>query len=227
MMRVAVSWSGGKESCLACYRAILKRFEIVYLLNMAVKKGKKFTVHGLNPAIIEAQSKALKIPLIQKQVTWDTYEREFKKTVRELKRLGIEGMVFGDIYIQAHRNWVENRCNEIGIKPILPLWGENPGNLVSEFINAGFKAIVVCVRADVLGKEWLGRKVDEFFVEDLRKLGGVVDLCGELGEYHTLVIDGPIFKRKLEILESKVIPLVSSGWRYWVLDVRKWRVVEK
>ena len=213
-MKVICSWSGGKDSCLACYRAMQDGLTVSYLLNMAVD-GKS---HGLDRGLILAQSQAMGIPLAQRVVTWDTYTDGFKKSVGELKEKGIEGMVFGDIDLQEHRDWVENTCAELDVKPFLPLWKQERSELLTEFISAGFKAVVVCVKSDVLGREWLGRRVDEEFVRDLGHLG--IDLCGEAGEYHTFVVDGPIFNKRIELLESRELERKDK----WILDILEYKL---
>lgn len=210
-MKVMISWSGGKDSCLACYEALQDGFDVSYLLNMAVD-GRS---HGLDRGLIEAQSQAMGISLVQRVVSWSTYEDEFKKVVRELKEKGVEGGIFGDIDLQEHRDWVENTCAEVGIKAFLPLWKRERGELIDEFISAGFEAVVVCVRADVLDRRWLGRRIDKKFVRELSKEN--VDLCGEAGEYHTFVVDGPIFKKRIKILETGE---VERGGK-WFLDIRR------
>lgn len=216
-MKVMISWSGGKDSCLACYKAMEDGFDVSYLLNMAVD-GRS---HGLDRTLVEAQSQVMGIPLVQRVVTWDTYEIEFKKAVRELKKNGVEGGVFGDIDLQEHRDWVEKTCAELNIKAFLPLWKQERAELLNEFISAGFEAIVVCVKSDVLERRWLGRKVDKKFVDELSNVG--VDLCGEAGEYHTFVVDGPIFRRRIEILES----MEEERDGKWFLDMRGYRLNEK
>jgi uncharacterized protein (TIGR00290 family) len=222
MSRVVASWSGGKESCLACYKAIKDGFEVSYLLNFISKDGRCIS-HGIRSELIAAQSRAIEIPIIQRVATWDTYEREFKIAIRELKKKGVSGAVFGDIYLQEHKDWVERVCNELEIKPIEPLWGCKPEQLLSSFIDEGFEAIVVMVRADLLSEKWLGRVVDKNFIDDLRKLKAKVDFCGEMGEYHTLVTNGPLFKRRLRILESK--RALKNG--YWLLDISKHELLAK
>lgn len=221
MSLVVASWSGGKESCFACYKAILDGFEVSHLLNLVSPEG-RCRSHGLRSELIAAQSRALEIPIIQREATWDTYETEFKIAIHELKKIGVSGAVFGDIYIQEHKDWVERICKELEIQPIEPLWGGKPEQILNDFIDAGFEAIVVRVKADLLSEKWLERKVDRSFVDDLRKLKGKVDFCGELGEYHTFVTNGPLFKRRLKILDSKRV--LKNG--YWLLDISKYEMVE-
>ncbi len=218
-MKVVASWSGGKESCLACYKAISAGFEVSHLLNMISEDGSRSRSHGVDSKLIAAQSQAIDIPIIQRGTTWDTYEREFKKAIHDLKQMGVTGGVFGDIYVQEHKDWVDRICKELDIKPIMPLWDRNTRDILTEFIDLGFKAIVVRVKADLLGEEWLGRKIDGSFLNELSKMGKV-DPCGELGEYHTFVNDGPLFKQPIKILESS--KALKDG--HWSLDISKWEI---
>lgn len=222
MSRVVALWSGGKESCFACYKAILDGFEISRLLNFIDKEG-RCRSHGLNSELIVAQSRAIEIPIVQRVATWDTYEQKFKIVICELKKTGLSGAVFGDIYLQEHKDWVDRVCGELEIQPIEPLWGGEPEQILNDFIDEGFEAVVVMVKADLLGEEWLGRKVDRSFVDDLRKLKGKVDFCGELGEYHTFVTNGPLFKRRIKILDSQRV--LKNG--YWLQDISKYEILTK
>lgn len=217
-MSMFVSWSGGKESCLACYKAMQAGSTISHLLNFVDEAGRRSRSHGLRVELLRAQSEALGIPILQKPTTWETYELEFKKSVSELKRAGVEGGIFGDIDLQVHREWVERVCGEIGIKCILPLWCMKREEILDEFISAGFEAIVVAVKADLLGVEWLGCKVNGEFLRELRQQN--IDLCGEGGEYHTFVVDGPIFKKRINIVES--IKMLWNG--RWILDIIKYEL---
>jgi uncharacterized protein (TIGR00290 family) len=227
MTRVVASWSGGKDSCLACYKAMLDGFEVSHLINFISKDGRCMS-HGLDPKLILAQSQAIGIPTIQREVTWDTYEEGFKTVMKELKQIGVKGAVFGDIDISEHLDWVIRVCNEVGILYMEPLWHLDRVQILKEFINAGFEAIIVNAKADIFGEEWLGRKVDESFIEDLRRLHSKYsfDICGEMGEYHTLVIDGPIFKRRIKISDSRRV-LKNGYWKYWLLDISRYYIEEK
>lgn len=215
-MKVFVSWSGGKETSLSCYRAMqIQDIKVTYLLNMVSEDGKHSRSHGINSQFLKLQAKAIGIPLVQKKTTWKTYEEEFKKAVRDLKREGIEAGVFGDIDLQEHRDWVERVCKEIEIEPILPLWKGKREDLLKEFIQAGFKAVVVATNTDFLGKEWLGREIDKEFIEDLSPFKNI-DLCGEKGEYHTFVYDGPIFKKSVDFtIEKKILKD-----KHWFLNLK-------
>jgi len=221
-MQVAVSWSGGKESCLACHRAVSDGFKVSHLLNLASKDGRSMS-HGIDRKLMCTQSQAVGIPLVQKEVTWETYEQGFKNAVGELKKVGVEGVVFGDIgEVPGHGDWTHRVCGELAVRPITPLWGLDPKKILTKFIGEGFEAVVVSAKADLLGKEWLGRRIDRGFVRDiLEKIG--VDPCGEFGEYHTLVIDGPMFRRRLEII--RVNEVLKDG--YWFLDISGFEAVDK
>ncbi|MDI6688954.1 MAG: diphthine--ammonia ligase [Actinomycetota bacterium] len=208
-MKVFTSWSGGKETSLSCYKVMQKQdVKVAYLLNMISKDGKHSRSHGVSSTLLRLQARAIGIPIVQRKIAWENYEEEFKKAMSDFKKEDIRAGVFGDIDLQEHREWVERVCKEIGIRPILPLWKERREELLEEFIQVGFKAIVVATNADFLGKEWLGREINKGFIEELKALGNI-DLCGEKGEYHTFVYAGPIFKNPVgftvgeKVLEGK------------------------
>jgi uncharacterized protein (TIGR00290 family) len=154
--------------------------------------------------VLKAQAEAMGIPIVQRQATWGGYEEEFKKSLAVFKKEVVQTGVFGDIDVQEHRDWVERVCSESGLNAILPLWQRSRESLMDEFISLGFKAIVVTVKFECLGSEWLGRQLDRQFVEDIKRLPQV-DLCGENGEYHTFVYDGPIFKRPVNFIAGEKI----------------------
>lgn len=210
-LRAFCCWSGGKESSLSCYKIMENQnIEIAYLLNMISEDGKHSRSHGINSNLLRLQAESIGIPIFQKKTTRETYEEEFKKAVLDLKEENVHVGIFGDIDLQEHRDWVEMLCNDLRIKPILPLWGRKREELLVEFINSGFKAVVIATQADFLGKEWLGRQIDRGFVEEL-KTNENIDLCGEKGEYHTFVHDGPIFKKPVEFIAGKRI-LKNNHW---------------
>jgi len=216
------SWSGGKDSCLACYRALNKGVNVGYLLNFISRDSKRGCFHGIESRVLNRQAELIGIPLVQEEVSPDMekYENEFKAAVGKLMQKGPRAMVFGDIYLDEHRSWVERVCQEIKIRPIEPLWGFPAKKLMEEFIDYGFKAVIVSCKADVMGEHFLGRQIDRPLISELEKLG--VCPCGENGEFHTLVVDGPIFKQPLEILESR--PVLKEGfWKHWFLDIVKFR----
>ena len=218
MPSVFVSWSGGKDSCLACHRAVANGLKVCYLANTVTEDGQRSRSHGISAEVLRVQAQAIGVPLVQCPTSWENYEAEFKRMLRALKQEGVEGGVFGDIDFNEHRQWVERVCREVGLTPHLPLWGENQERILGEFIALGFESVVVAARADLFGEEVLGRKVDLDFVKYLDKLSEKKSItpCGEAGEYHTLVIDGPLFKKRLEITEASKVLRDEN----WFLEIR-------
>lgn len=207
-----VSWSGGKDSCLAFYQALSQGYQVSHLVNFISEKHQRVRFHGTEAKLIQLQAEAIGIPLLQAKTKDDDYEPAFKKAVKSLLPSGITGMIFGDIYTQGHRDWVERVCKELSIKALEPLWGQDPGKILREFVNAGFEAIVISANAGLIDKKWVGQGLGKKFLKYLKD--HKIDLCGEQGEYHTLVINGPIFKKKIKITKSK--PILRDG--YWFLD---------
>ncbi|MFC1903191.1 diphthine--ammonia ligase, partial [Chloroflexota bacterium] len=207
----------GKDSCLACYRAIVSGLEVRCLANMITEDGKRSWSHGQSPELLQVQSQAIGIPLVQQRTTGDNYEAEFKNMLLALKREGIDGGVFGDIDFEEHRQWIERVCQEGNIAPHLPLWGESQDRIMRDLIELGFEAVVVATKADLLGEEWVGRKVDLYFISHLEELAKTKDItpCGEAGEYHTFVVNGPLFKQRIEILEAKKV----MRDEHWFLEI--------
>jgi len=221
-MILASSWSGGKDSCLAAYKAIKNGDEVKCLLNFTSNQSKRCCFHGIEANLLGLQAERIGIPLIQKEMSEDMgeYELEFKASVLELKTKGIQGMVFGDVYLDEHKNWVERVCKDLEIATVEPLWKVPSRKVFEEFIELGFKAIVVSCKADLFGKDFVGRYLDGELLSELEIKK--ICPCGENGEFHTLVIDGPMFKRGIEIVESE--PVLREGfWRHWFLDIKRYR----
>ncbi len=206
------SWSGGKDSCFACYQAIGEGYNVSHLLNFISKEYKRVSFHGTEARLIQLQAKAIGIPLLQKETTWNGYEQEFKDAVRSLIPNDVKGMVFGDMYLQEHKDWVERVCRELGIEAIEPLWGQDPERVLLDFIDAGFEATIVSAKSDLFDDKWMGQKVGREFLSHLKD--NSIDLCGENGEYHTFVTDGPMFQKRIKITKSQ--PIARDG--YWLLD---------
>jgi uncharacterized protein (TIGR00290 family) len=205
MTKAFASWSGGKDCCLALYRAKNSGLDICYLFNMISEDKERSRSHGIRAAVIKKQAEALGISIMQQPTTDDEYEAVFVKALQKFRQQGIEVGVFGDIDFEPHREWNERVCRPAGISPQLPLWQQDQTKLLHEFITAGFKSVVIAVKADLLGKEFLGRIVDKQFIADIAALNKGITPCGEAGEFHTLVIDGPIFKKRLDITKSQIV----------------------
>lgn len=218
-MSYLASWSGGKDGCFACYEAMRQGHQITHLVNFITQGHNRVRFHGTDTKLVQLQSQAIGIPLLQKETAWNRYEQEFKKAVRSLIPKGITGMVFGDIYLQEHLDWVERVCGDIGIEAVLPLWGRNTKEIVADFIDNGFEAVIVSAKSDLIDREWMGRNVDMDFINYLSERD--IDPCGENGEYHTLVVNGPIFKSRIEIEQGKVVQRNN----HWLLDTSQYRLV--
>ncbi len=217
MHQVFTSWSGDKDSCLACYQAVNSRLKVRYLLNMVTEDGRRSWTHGQSVELLQSQSQAIGIPLIQRQTTMANYEAEFKDALLSLKQKGVTGGVFGDIDLEEHRHWIERICGEVALTPHLPLWGQAQEKILGSFVTSGFEAVVVVTKADLFGEEWLGQKIDLDFLSylsELRQRYGI-QLCSEAGEYHTFVTDGPLFDQRIEILETNTV--LREG--YWSLEI--------
>jgi len=214
------SWSGGKDCCLACYKARQSGYRITRLLNFVSRESGRCCFHGIDPDLIRLQSRRIGIPLKQVKMSADMkeYENEFKSAVSKFR--GIQTVIFGDIYLDMHKQWVERVCGEIRVQAVEPLWNSAPAVLMEEFISLGFRAIVISCQADKLGKEIIGRFIDRDLLRELNARS--ICACGENGEFHTLVVDGPMFAKGIEILESE--PVLKEGfWKHWVLNIKRYR----
>ncbi len=220
--RAFVSWSGGKDSCLALYRALAQGWQVPYLLTMVSREYNRSGAHGVEAAVMQAQAECLGLPMVQRLFERDTYEAEFKSAIAQFKHEGVEAVVTGDLYLDEHRQWIDRVCRETGIGPVRPLWEQPLPGLFQEFVEAGFRAVVVSADATLMGEGWVGRWLDDSFKSDLLA-SGKVDLMGELGEYHTLVVDGPMFRKRLDIQETGSV--LRDG--RWFLDIRRYGLVDK
>lgn len=201
---IACSWSGGKDCCLALSRLALQGHHPAALVTMFTESGDRTRSHGLPREVIEAQALAIGCPLISANATWAGYEAGFGECLAQVKALGIEKVVFGDIDLEDHRLWEERVCNDAGLTALLPLWQAERMALMEEWWSAGFAATIVAVRQGVLPQTLLGRTLDRQAVELVVAEGA--DACGEKGEYHTLATVGPLFREpiRIELLEQVV-----------------------
>jgi diphthine-ammonia ligase len=210
-MKIVAAWSGGKDSCFACYKAIQEGHEVSNLLIM-MSDPSISNFHMIRSDMLDAQSQAIGIPIAKWTTSPDTYEQEFKKALLQMKAKGVGGIVTGDVFdVALHEaGWLDRICKEVGLTPVRPLWHRDTQQILEEFINAGFKATLVRVITNLLSMDWLGREINKKFLDDLLKLG-TVDPCGENGEFHTFVTDGPLFKKRIEILESEKVKLNGNA----------------
>jgi len=222
MMKAFVSWSGGKDAALSCWRA-RKRYRVTHLLSMMGEDELFSRSHHIRADVLKLQGEAMGLPVVQTGSTWETYEERFKDALSGLKKSGVRVGIFGDIDLEEHRQWVERVTRESGMEAVLPLWGEVVReSLMDELITVGFEAVVVAVRTDLLGVEWLGRRIDIDFMKDISQVAGV-DICGEGGEYHTLILSGPLFAKRIRIGRFQI----ATHDRYSFLDIQDCELTEK
>lgn len=167
--------------------------------------------HAVSLEVMRAQAASLNLKLVSPSASWQDYEQVFIEELKKLKAQNIEAAIFGDIDLQAHRDWEEKVCAAARIEAVLPLWNENRLDLVNEFLASGFRSVVICVNEKYLPKEFCGRVFDENFVRDLPD---GVDACGENGEFHTFVFDGASFKNPVPYKIDEIYhhqPVFPSG----------------
>lgn len=197
-----MSWSGGKDSCLALWRARQAGLAVPLLITAMDESGARARSHGVPPALLQAQAASLGARMQFYQASWASYEEKFIAMLRAAAADGVTQAIFGDIDLEAHRAWEEKVCAAAGLQALLPLWGEPRLRLVDEFIAAGFKAVVVCVNAKYLPAAFCGREFDAAFLADLPP---GVDACGENGEFHTFVYDGPAFSAPVALRRTRIL----------------------
>jgi len=196
-MNFLCSWSGGKDSCYAFYKALQLGYKPKVLLNVMNEKGEISRSHGISKDILLAQAKSSNIPIHFFNSSWNEYESNFIKHLKLLtQNYKVTHAVYGDIDIIQHKQWEEKVSNAANIKAILPLWQQNRKQLVLDMINDGIEAIIVSCNQQ-LGADFLGRTIDKNIIEEFEALN--VDACGENGEYHTLVTNALFFKHKLNV----------------------------
>ncbi|MBS1879643.1 MAG: diphthine--ammonia ligase [Actinobacteria bacterium] len=192
------SWSGGKDSAWALHQAARAGASPRLLLSMMVEGGERSRSHGVSREVLAAQAAALGIPIRFGAASWTGYEEEFHRLlVTEAVAAGTTVGIFGDIDLQEHRAWVERVCGEAGVRACLPLWQRDRRAVVDELLGAGLEAVIVAVRDGVLPTNLLGRTLDPELVAEIERHGA--DAAGESGEYHSLVVNGPLFQRRLEV----------------------------
>ena len=201
-MKVAALWTGGKDSALACYKAIKDGHEVAHLVTFLWQTPS--SAHDLD--LIRLQSEALGIPFLWFKLEKPYFEA-YKEAMKTLeKEYGIQAIVTGDIsYVDNfHGNWIDSVCEGTGIKVIKPLWGLNRSEILNELLSRGFKVIFTCVKQPWFSESWLGRTIDKQSVQELGQLNERygMDMCGEIGEYHTMTLDAPLFKHPIEISQS-------------------------
>ena len=205
--KVVVAWSGGKDSALALYE-ILKtnRYEVLELLTTVTQDYDRISIHGVRRVLLEQQARSLGFPLekmfVSKGVSDAEYESILLKSLNGHRISGVFSVVFGDIFLEDVRKHREGILSKVGVKGIFPLWKRDTRQLARTFIDLGFKAVITCVDSNFLGKDYAGRLFDERFLSDLPPN---VDPCGENGEFHSFVYDGPMFSERIPFTKGEVV----------------------
>lgn len=206
------SWSGGKDSCFAFMQAA-KNMTPVVLLNMMNESDRVSRSHAIPKNILQRQAEMLNLPIITRPAGWEEYERIFIGALREIKsKFRVHAGVFGDIDLQPHRDWEEKVCGAVDLEAMLPLWQQDRKELVYAMIDDGIEAYIVSCN-ETMGENFLGRRITKSLIEELEALG--VDACGENGEYHTLVVNCPMFAKPLAVEFGVKI----HHKKYWFIEM--------
>jgi predicted ATP pyrophosphatase (TIGR00289 family) len=212
-MRVAVLATGGKDSALALYRVLKMGYEVKCLACMIPMREDSWMFHYPNIRLVELFAEAVGIPLVKAE-TLAVKEREVEDLKRLIQGLDVDAVVSGAIASTYQKSRTEKICKQLGLECIAPLWHENPLNILKEIVDLKFDVIVTGVYAYGFSEKWLGRKIDDIAIKTLielnRRYG--VSLVGEGGEYETLVLDAPFFKRRMKIIEAEKIWKNQSGY---------------
>ncbi len=207
MEKVLFSWSGGKDCAMALHEFSKKSgCAVAALLTTFNSDFDRVSMHGVRRQLLEQQAASagflLEKVFISSNATCEAYQLEMKKTLEKYETQGVRSVVFGDIFLEDLRKFREENLSTIGLKGIFPLWKKNTVCLAREFIDAGFKAVITCVDSHALSKEFVGREFDKQFLSEL-PFG--VDCCGENGEFHSFVYDGPIFRNPISFRKGEIV----------------------
>lgn len=213
--KFVMSYSCGKDSTLALHKMIDRGCMPIGLIVMINEKMGRSFFHGATLNMLKEYEKALDIPVKTVFSSGEDYHLLMEKALEEFKGAGAELACFGDIDIEGNRRWSEERCEKAGIEPVFPLWHADRRNNVSEVISLGYKCLIKSINNKLLPKSLLGRLLDEEALEVMEQRG--IDVCGENGEYHTLTVDGPVFKRPVAYETGQLIDFGD----YSVIDVDK------
>ena len=210
---IVCSWSGGKDSCFALMQAIEQGFVPKVLLNVLNEEGKISRSHGIPKHILQQQANAIGLPIQLISSSWQNYEVNFVAALQQLtSTYQLTHAIFGDIDLQAHKDWEEMVCTKANLQAILPLWQQDRKALVLQMFAAGIETIIVSCN-ETMGEYFLGKTLTPTVIDELEKLG--IDACGENGEYHTLVLNCPLFTKRIEVTVGEKI--IHEG--YWFLKM--------
>ncbi len=219
-------WSGGKDSMLALYYLLKeKKYRVTRLVTNFSKVTKRVTMHGVQSDLMKRQAESLSLPLDFVFYDAAEYNEVIGSKFREIEKEGVTKIGYGDIFLEDLKKYRDEQLEENGLSGVYPLWRKDSNFLVNEFIELGFKAIVVCVNGELLDESFVGRILDKSFVADLPPN---IDPCGENGEFHTYVYDGPIFNKPIKFTKGAIISQVypnpistdEFGVKFWFCDLK-------
>jgi predicted ATP pyrophosphatase (TIGR00289 family) len=224
VMKVAVLCSGGKDSAFALWLAVDQGHKIDKLVAMIPKREDSWMFHRPNIHLIDLFAECAGLPLMKVETSGER-ETELEDLERALRKLDVEGVFSGAIASNYQKSRIDRICDKLGLMHIAPLWGRDPTELLCEMVGAGFEAVITSVAAEGFDEKWLGKKIDEKCVEDLVKLHEKfrINVCGEGGEYESLILDAPFFEKRIELVETQRMWKGTSGY----LLVKRAEVVEK
>ena len=207
MEKVLLSWSGGKDSVLSLYELQKPgKYEVAGLLTTITAKYDRICIHGVRRKLLLEQASKINLPIeeifLPENSSNDFYEAAMRSVLERKKTEGVKSVVFGDVFLEDLREYREKKLGQIGFKGIFPLWKRDTAELARTFIENGFKAIVTCVDTRCLGGNFVGRKYDQSFIEELPVN---VDPCGENGEFHTFAYEGPVFDSIIKVSRGEVV----------------------
>jgi uncharacterized protein (TIGR00290 family) len=207
LKKIALSWSGGKDAAMALHVLQNGRaFETVALLTSVTDDYNRISMHGVREELLDAQAESAGIALkkirIPRQCSDAQYREAMKRACSELKRSGVEHIAFGDLFLEDVRKYREENCSKAGMTAVFPLWRRDTKMLAREFIADGFRAIISCVDSKQIDGQFAGREYDSRFLNDL---GDNADVCGENGEFHSFVYDGPVFGRPVRFAKGEIV----------------------
>lgn len=207
MIPAIFNWSGGKDSTLALHRVLVqKKFAVKYLLTTLSEKYQRISMHGVREILLEQQSASLGIPLkkiyLPENASMITYNEIMEKTMKGFAEEGIHDAIFGDIFLEDLKKYREEQLSQAGFTAHFPLWKEDSKDLLNEFLQLGYKTILVCINEKQLNKSFAGRIIDKDFINDLP---AAVDPCGENGEFHSFVFEGPVFNIPVAFTKGEVV----------------------
>ncbi len=213
--KVILSWSGGKDSALALHELRKNgEYEVAALLTTITRDYDRICMHGVRSILLEQQAESLGVPpekiFISKNASNEEYESSMREILERYRAEGVCGVVFGDVFLEDLRKYREEKLAQIGMKGLFPIWKRDTAELACAFIDLGFEAIVTCADSNLLDSTLVGRPFDEQFLSTLPE---AVDPCGENGEFHSFVSDGPIFQWQIPHTTGEVV-LRDNGFYY-------------